>query len=320
MRSGVVAKRITKFGSAGTRILSLRLSPRDEGGFGKAAFGALVCDNGIVALSGNQIRNLGIRLRDVIPPHDEDLELYLDMCVERYQGPRDRVVETIQDLDLSVVTRFKTSRTLIEKLQRTPGITLGYINDVAGARVVIDGGRAEQDEIVAQLVERLHSTGSRTRVVDRRADPSHGYRAVHIIVKIDRVPIEIQVRTKLQDLWANVMEKFADLYGRQVRYGEPPDHPDESIHPDLDVTPRSMYERILGLSTAMHAIETLRGVDEAMPEQFVFTDELDYEGLEDEEVEVLKGRTLTDVLKDSEDGLERALQGVIAVFDAVGAD
>jgi ppGpp synthetase/RelA/SpoT-type nucleotidyltranferase len=34
-------------------------------------------------------------------------------------------------------------------------------------------------------------------VIDRRINPSHGYRAVHIIAKVSGMPIEIQVRTSL---------------------------------------------------------------------------------------------------------------------------
>jgi len=51
----------------------------------------------------------------------------------------------------------------------------------------------------------------------------HGYRAVHVVVYIGGLPVEIQVRTKAQDQWANAFEKFADVVGRGIRYGESPD-------------------------------------------------------------------------------------------------
>ena len=34
---------------------------------------------------------------------------------------------------------------------------------------------------------------------------------------------EIQIRTRLQGLWANVYEKLADAFGREIRYGLLPD-------------------------------------------------------------------------------------------------
>lgn len=61
---------------------------------------------------------------------------------------------------------------------------------------------------------------------DRRANPSWGNRAVHVIATVNGKPVEIQVRTKLQDLWAQAMEKLADVWGRGIRYGEAPEEPE----------------------------------------------------------------------------------------------
>jgi hypothetical protein len=57
------------------------------------------------------------------------------------------------------------------------------------------------------------------RSVDRRTEPSHGYRAVHVIVKLQGRLVELQVRTRLQDSWAQAMERLADRLGRDIRYG-----------------------------------------------------------------------------------------------------
>ena len=269
-------------------------------------------------LSRNQIKKLGHRLRDTIPPSDEDLALYLEMCSSLYQGLLDTSVEIAQNLGLSVVTRFKTSRTLIEKLQRSPNITLGYINDVAGMRIVVDGGRIEQDEIVSQLVDNLRAVGGTTRIMDRREEPSFGYRAVHVIVKLDGVLVEIQVRTEFQDLWANVMEKFADVFGRQVRYGDEPDNPDAPLHSDFDMTPRMAYERILEFAENVSSLERLAVAYESLPEPFVFSDDLDYGDLSEEEVEYLRGQDLGDVIKEGEEAVEKTLNGMMKAFESLG--
>jgi ppGpp synthetase/RelA/SpoT-type nucleotidyltranferase len=55
-------------------------------------------------------------------------------------------------------------------------------------------------------------------IVDRRKRPSHGYRAVHVIASVDRRFVEIQIRTSMQDLWAQTMERLADKVGRGIRY------------------------------------------------------------------------------------------------------
>ena len=61
-----------------------------------------------------------------------------------------------------------------------------------------------------------------TQLVDRRKAPSKGYRAVHVIPRIGEKRIEIQVRTKLQHLWAEISERLADLMGADLKYGRGP--------------------------------------------------------------------------------------------------
>lgn len=48
------------------------------------------------------------------------------------------------------------------------------------------------------------------RIIDRRASPTHGYRAVHLVIGVDGFPVEVQVRTYFQDGWANATEALAD--------------------------------------------------------------------------------------------------------------
>jgi ppGpp synthetase/RelA/SpoT-type nucleotidyltranferase len=61
-----------------------------------------------------------------------------------------------------------------------------------------------------------------------------GYRAVHVIAYPDGYPIEIQIRTEWQHLWAEWFERLADRYGRGIRYGEPPAHGGESAQGMID--------------------------------------------------------------------------------------
>jgi ppGpp synthetase/RelA/SpoT-type nucleotidyltranferase len=56
-------------------------------------------------------------------------------------------------------------------------------------------------------------------IVDRRQNPSHGYRAVHVIVKLEGKAVEVQVRTILQHGWAELSEKLSDLKGPSIKYG-----------------------------------------------------------------------------------------------------
>jgi ppGpp synthetase/RelA/SpoT-type nucleotidyltranferase len=44
---------------------------------------------------------------------------------------------------------------------------------------------------------------------------------VHVVVSLDDVNVEVQVRTIGQHVWADLMERLADRLGREIRYGEP---------------------------------------------------------------------------------------------------
>jgi len=133
-----------------------------------------------------------------------------------YQAELDSVEERLRDLGFPATTRVKTTGTLIDKLRRT-NLSLSSIQDFAGARIVIDGTRYDQDQAVTRIMDAFQDCPRAPQTIDRRERPSHGYRAVHVIVYAETVPVEIQVRTKLQDSWAQISEKLGDIWGRGPR-------------------------------------------------------------------------------------------------------
>jgi putative GTP pyrophosphokinase len=107
----------------------------------------------------------------------------------------------------------KSTPSIIEKLQRE-SIRLSQIQDIAGCRVVV--ANVIVQDLVVQALSGLFPDA---RVVDRRLNPSHGYRAVHVVVGADGRDIEVQVRTSLQHLWAEYSEKLSDLRDPALKYG-----------------------------------------------------------------------------------------------------
>ncbi len=107
----------------------------------------------------------------------------------------------------------KSTKSIVEKLQRE-SIRLSQMQDIAGCRLVVPG-IAEQERAVTRLRGLFESVA----VIDRRTKSSHGYRAVHLIVKLKGLPIEIQIRTALQHAWAEYSEKLADVVDPAVKYG-----------------------------------------------------------------------------------------------------
>jgi GTP pyrophosphokinase len=132
------------------------------------------------------------------------------------------------------------------------------MQDVVGCRLVVEDV-IEQEEVL----ERLRSLPwDACRVEDRRKTPKHGYRAVHVIVEVMGKPVEIQVRSRSQDLWAQISEKMADRYGLEVKYGGGP--------PDARSFLNAMSEEIADTEDLLLRAEALR----ANP---AFLDDLDIE-------------------------------------------
>jgi len=122
----------------------------------------------------------------------------------------------------SLVSRPKTIDTLRQKLVRTPDMQLATVQDVAGVRFEAEMSLDEQDAVVEAIAARFgHGPDS---IHDLRANPHSGYRAVHIWLRFEGSGrAEVQVRTHLQGQWANLYERAADVFGRQIRYDEPAD-------------------------------------------------------------------------------------------------
>jgi ppGpp synthetase/RelA/SpoT-type nucleotidyltranferase len=207
--------------------------------------------------SRSQLSRMGKRLaagRETVA----DRELY-EQTLDAYDQAQIFVTNALQgatwpDLlgELAVSGRTKSIDTLIQKLQRTPGLQLPYIHDIAGVRVV-GGLTLRLQRTFAESLAAAFGVPN-DRIIDRIAVPQSGYRALHVVVEVSGIPVEIQVRTRLQSLWADIYERLADSWGRQIRYGDPPDeNPEEPWRAE-------MVAKLIDLSTgAIADIEEMEG-------------------------------------------------------------
>jgi len=165
----------------------------------------------------SQIKALGDRLarsKEASPADREMLRDVIATAAEQMVLVQDRIRRA---LGVSSTARPKTEKTTIEKIRRDR-TRLNKMDDLAGVRIVVQGGLPEQDSLVGQLLDLF--PGAKVR--DHRAGTSTGYRAVHVIPTVGDRPVEIQVRTPLQHAWADLFEQLADATDRNIRYGAVP--------------------------------------------------------------------------------------------------
>jgi putative GTP pyrophosphokinase len=103
-----------------------------------------------------------------------------------------------------VTQRLKKQTTILDKLNRLPNMQLSQMADIGGVRVLLPD-QAAVDDVLRRI--RKNWRPGIERVRDYVADPKpSGYRAKHLIVVKKERRIEVQLRTPLQDTWANQVE------------------------------------------------------------------------------------------------------------------
>ncbi len=145
--------------------------------------------------------------------------------------------------------------------------------------------------------------------INRREKPSHGYRAVHVIVFVDSTPMEIQVRTKLQDTWAQISEKLGDMWGRGLRYGQGPDLPDSVVVLGSPTTRRAVVEQLTALAEVIDGTETNEASLAELREELL--------GSADEDV-AQRLATLTERVAESKNQLQSALDRLLQNIGQLG--
>lgn len=134
---------------------------------------------------------------------------------------------------------------------------LSRVQDLAGARITVRDFTA-QDDCRDKIAQFYIGRGCDCKVIDRRTDPRYGYRAVHLVVRMDGILIEIQIRTELQDSWAQIFERLADRWGRGIRYGEDPVSPEALVR-----TGESTYSRRESVEVLMLLSDNINDFEDA---------------------------------------------------------
>ena len=114
----------------------------------------------------------------------------------------------------TISSRVKQIDSVAAKLRRLPTMRLSVLEDIAGCRIVVATTRD---------ADRLAGACSALKISRKRnyhESPHNGYRAMHLTVRAsDGRPVEVQIRTEIEELWANLAERCAALVDPELKYG-----------------------------------------------------------------------------------------------------
>lgn len=160
------------------------------------------------------------------------------------------MVRTERAVEVVVGQRLKRVPRIVRKLQRTVGsesgrTALARLEDIGGVRAILRDG-PELDRVRLRLERRWGSSVRRQR--DYIQDPKAiGYRAVHFVVVRDGRAIEIQLRTRGQQQWADAAEAADARHGIRGVNLKDNEAPDEMLE-YFSAAGELIYRREYGIS------------------------------------------------------------------------
>jgi len=128
--------------------------------------------------------------------------------------------------DAIVAQRLKRMPTIIDKLKRYPSMQLTTMQDIGGIRVVLRS-LPEVKKLVNEYKKNsrfIHELVDENNYIENPRSED-GYRSWHLIYKYrnkrnpdyDGLRLELQIRTRLQHLWATAVETMGTFLGQALK-------------------------------------------------------------------------------------------------------
>lgn len=118
-----------------------------------------------------------------------------------------------------IVQRLKRKPQILKKLRRL-NTRLTQLQDIGGLRIIVDQN-SDVDKLIEYITDKLRQQTSIVvkRIVDYREKgrDDSGYRAAHIVMERDGVFLELQIRSRIQHYWAELIERTSVIYGYVIK-------------------------------------------------------------------------------------------------------
>lgn len=118
-----------------------------------------------------------------------------------------------------IAQRLKRKPQILRKLKRFDS-RLTQLQDIGGLRIIVE--RNSEVEKLVEFIKEKVKTQSLFQIhkeVDYREKgrDDSGYRAVHLILKRENVKLELQIRSRIQHYWAELIERTSVIYGHFLK-------------------------------------------------------------------------------------------------------
>lgn len=179
----------------------------------------------IPSFSAGEIKRAG----EALARGDSDKEAL--MVAESWRAshayPLYEITGWLQDMfpDFIIAQRLKRMESIVAKLRRSRGMSLWRMQDLGGCRIIVDS----IEEVYAAIEKIKADTGK--YVIKRETDyifspRASGYRSYHMILEYHGVErydrnmlVELQVRTRLEHMWATAVEIMGVLQNESLKSG-----------------------------------------------------------------------------------------------------
>lgn len=178
--------------------------------------------------SKEQINRAGQTIRAYRSDPTVTVDTYLDALNvvsewrSTYQTPLTTTTRRLKGLcvrnvagDPVVSQRLKRMPTIVDKLDRYPKMSLARMEDIGGCRAVVP----ELDDVYRISDEIQAGWPTVREPKDYITNPKqYGYRAVHLVVEINKHRIEIQLRSIGQQQWADAAERIGSETNQGLKF------------------------------------------------------------------------------------------------------